>query len=537
MKYFNCTEKNLIFSLKNRIFHIQWSVFGAILLMKVRFYDNVEAYKDRRKAKLFCTHCNGEIKNSDTFCGHCGGNVNSENRQQSNESTPESPVEKIPEENPLEKTPEESPSETIPKYDKRIIFGALGVFVVLIGIILFFTLRTTYVEVPDFTGLSEEEAIDLIEESGLTVGDIRREHNERVDEGLVISHSPRSGRQVERGASVDLIVSLGVDPGLANLEKEEYTEEDDFFEADDTPEWDEPDDSIFMFEYSLGDFGIVNRSLENVTLLEFASLENGEGHVYQVPSIIGIEIVCLVENSFFQDTKSQMGFDFTYGAWHVGTLTDFANDTLKTAELRVEMYQSEVWTPIITNREYTASVFALGKNTPSGPEIHIALFEIEDQDLIHLSITLLYPNLTDEGWAILVELSEVFGKDLFALIEPLLEELDVAMPPPPSPETETPSILGNFIDVPEDPEQLQLLNSFIEEFSIIYVEITGSDGMHRIMPSLDIGSVVPLEIFNEITGQSFDLFDNLMDVVPIWEAYQALTPDELAQFRSLLASQ
>ena len=469
---------------------------------------------------MFCTHCNGEIKNSDIFCGHCGGNVNSENQQQSHEST---------QENPLEKTP---------KYDKRIIFGALGVFVVLIGIILFFTLRITYVEVPDFTGLNEEEAIDLIEESGLTVGDITREHHERVDEGLVISHSPRSGRQVESGATVDFIVSLGVDPSLANLEEEEYTEEDDdFLEVDDTPERDEPDGSTFTFEYSLDDFGIVNRSLETATLLESASLENGEGHVYQVPSIIGIEIVRLVENSFFQDTKSQMGFDFTYGAGHSQFLPEGASTFLGTAEFRVEVHQSEVWTPIITNREYTASIFALGKNLPGGPEVHIALLEIQDHDVINLSITLLYSDLTDEGRAILIELSEVFGKDLFAVIEPLLDELEASVPSLPSSEIETPSPLDVLISVPDDPEQLQLLNSFLEEFSIMYVEIVVNEEIRNIMPSLDMESGPALEALYQVSGHSFDLFDHFMNVVPIWEVYQALTPDELAEFRSLLASQ
>ena len=476
---------------------------------------------------MYCPHCSAEIKDSDAFCSECGNKKVSENQQQSKESSPD------------------GEPQTNPKPNKGKIIGGCALLAIIIGVVLFFSLRTTYLEIPDFVGLSEEEAIDLIEDVGLIVGDIIREYSERVNEGLVISQSLRRGQQVERGAAIDLTISLGMDPNLASLEEDEYIGEVDLIDNDYTPEQEELDEHFFEFEYSLDDFGIANRSLGTVTMLETASLENGEGNVYDVPSIIGIEIVRLVENSFFQDTIQQMGFSFTYGAGHSPVLPDGANTFRGTAQFRAEVQQSEAWTPIITNREYSAAIFALAVNTPTGPEIHIALLEIKDYDVISLSITLSYSRLTDEGRAILGELSEVFGKDLFGLIDPLLQELNaVAVVPPPPPPTPPPtgagtppSVGSNLIDVPDDPEQLSLLNSFLEEFAIIYVEITGSQGMHMIMPSLSIESAVSLEVFYQVTGQYFDLFDTLLNVVPLWEAYQELTPSELAEFRSLLASQ
>lgn len=63
--------------------------------------------------------------------------------------------------------------------------------------------------VPDFIGLEEESARELIESSNLRLGNITYEYDEDVEEGHVIGQSIETGDTVDPGTSIDLTVSLG----------------------------------------------------------------------------------------------------------------------------------------------------------------------------------------------------------------------------------------------------------------------------------------------------------------------------------------
>lgn len=65
---------------------------------------------------------------------------------------------------------------------------------------------------PDTAGGSEEEARTALEEAGLTVGTVSREHSSSVPDGEVMSQSVEAGEQVSPGTAVDLVVSKGVAP-------------------------------------------------------------------------------------------------------------------------------------------------------------------------------------------------------------------------------------------------------------------------------------------------------------------------------------
>ena len=62
------------------------------------------------------------------------------------------------------------------------------------------------VEMPDFTGLPEEEAVARIRELGLEVAEIRTTFRFGRDRGLVVEQEPAPGLQVDRGAQVTLVV-------------------------------------------------------------------------------------------------------------------------------------------------------------------------------------------------------------------------------------------------------------------------------------------------------------------------------------------
>lgn len=65
------------------------------------------------------------------------------------------------------------------------------------------------VEVPDVVGKTEADARVAIEAAGLKVGSVRPEVSKVVEQGKVISQSPASRERVEKGTSVDLVVSSG----------------------------------------------------------------------------------------------------------------------------------------------------------------------------------------------------------------------------------------------------------------------------------------------------------------------------------------
>ncbi|WP_196592259.1 Stk1 family PASTA domain-containing Ser/Thr kinase [Pectinatus frisingensis] len=64
------------------------------------------------------------------------------------------------------------------------------------------------ISVPDVTGLTKEEAANQLSKAGLKVGNISEEFSDRPA-GTVLRQSPNAGDKLEKGKSVDLIVSKG----------------------------------------------------------------------------------------------------------------------------------------------------------------------------------------------------------------------------------------------------------------------------------------------------------------------------------------
>ena len=68
------------------------------------------------------------------------------------------------------------------------------------------------VPVPDVIGKTLPEARSLLHDAGLQVGDVRREYDERVDEGLVTRQSVEGDAETPVGSDVDLVISRGPTP-------------------------------------------------------------------------------------------------------------------------------------------------------------------------------------------------------------------------------------------------------------------------------------------------------------------------------------
>ena len=65
------------------------------------------------------------------------------------------------------------------------------------------------VTMPDLSGMVEEEARVVIEEEGLTIGTVSEEESDTVEKGKVISQTPAAGGTVDKGAAVNIKISLG----------------------------------------------------------------------------------------------------------------------------------------------------------------------------------------------------------------------------------------------------------------------------------------------------------------------------------------
>lgn len=201
---------------------------------------------------MFCAHCGFKMKEVDRFCTECGQKPETATeikplfKAETNHSLPpplgggdptipsglpEAPEptqptgadgRPVPEPAPSSKEPTSLSKEPHDKKTLSIIASVCVLLAIVIAVGLFLILRTSSVEVPDLSDLTEAEAIQEIEELGLVVGDITREYHESVDEGLVIAQSPRAGREVESGSAIHLTISLGIEDVLVPVEVPDF---------------------------------------------------------------------------------------------------------------------------------------------------------------------------------------------------------------------------------------------------------------------------------------------------------------------------
>ena len=70
------------------------------------------------------------------------------------------------------------------------------------------------VPVPDLVGRTEAEAQELLDESGLRLGEVTEEPSDDVEEGLVVSQNPEAGGEVDARTRVDIVVSSGPEAAI-----------------------------------------------------------------------------------------------------------------------------------------------------------------------------------------------------------------------------------------------------------------------------------------------------------------------------------
>ncbi len=81
--------------------------------------------------------------------------------------------------------------------------------IILAGILLFNLLSPKQVEIPEVANLEVDEAIEMLETAGFSIGEIKEKHSEEIEEGLVIGTNPKAGVTRVEGTEIDLFTSLG----------------------------------------------------------------------------------------------------------------------------------------------------------------------------------------------------------------------------------------------------------------------------------------------------------------------------------------
>jgi serine/threonine-protein kinase len=81
------------------------------------------------------------------------------------------------------------------------------------------------VEVPDITGLAEEDAIALLAEAGLMPGTTSTRYSEIVEKGYIISQSGGENGMIESGGKINYVVSSGTSDGSEEEEVPDGDEE------------------------------------------------------------------------------------------------------------------------------------------------------------------------------------------------------------------------------------------------------------------------------------------------------------------------
>lgn len=111
---------------------------------------------------------------------------------------------------------------------KKIILLTTIFVVLIIGLLSFVGMAIfghKYEQTPDIIGKSVKEAEQILNDNHLKLGDISRSYSDKYPENEIIKTSPNKDDRIERGDSVDIVISKGPEtvkmPSVVGLSKEE----------------------------------------------------------------------------------------------------------------------------------------------------------------------------------------------------------------------------------------------------------------------------------------------------------------------------
>lgn len=111
-----------------------------------------------------------------------------------------------------EKQPKKSFWQTVRKHKWWFIFTGLAALVIVLIMIFALSSRNkqpVQTHVPDVTNMAESKAKAKLQQAGLNVGTVRRQHSDSISVGRIIKTLPAAGNAIVKGKTVELVVSRG----------------------------------------------------------------------------------------------------------------------------------------------------------------------------------------------------------------------------------------------------------------------------------------------------------------------------------------
>lgn len=98
--------------------------------------------------------------------------------------------------------------QTFKEHKVWLLSSIFAIIVVLICLILALS-KTNQTTVPDVSDFDENKAKQSLQAAGLKIGEIEYQYSDKVAKGKVIKTLPTKGNSIEKGKSVDLVISKG----------------------------------------------------------------------------------------------------------------------------------------------------------------------------------------------------------------------------------------------------------------------------------------------------------------------------------------
>ncbi|WP_430536585.1 Stk1 family PASTA domain-containing Ser/Thr kinase [Listeria rocourtiae] len=117
---------------------------------------------------------------------------------------------------------EEAPAEPQKKSNKKkiwIIAGIIALFAIIIVALWLMGRPPATVKIPNVANDTRETAVQKLQDAGFVVGETFEKNSDKVDEGKIIETDPEIGTSEEKGATVNLYMSIGA----KKITVEDYT--------------------------------------------------------------------------------------------------------------------------------------------------------------------------------------------------------------------------------------------------------------------------------------------------------------------------
>lgn len=89
------------------------------------------------------------------------------------------------------------------------ILTGLSIVIIITSFLIFWSITGKKSEVPDFTGKTFEEAVEIAKDKEIYIRNTLEEHSDIIKEGAIISQSIEPGESIEKGQTIDVTISLG----------------------------------------------------------------------------------------------------------------------------------------------------------------------------------------------------------------------------------------------------------------------------------------------------------------------------------------